>query len=169
MAPGLVHHGESADTRTFDITSLDRTAALARALTAIVRTGDVIGLRGDLGSGKTTFARFFIRTLGGDDQEVPSPTFNLVQVYAYADIIVWHFDFYRLQRFEESYELGLEDAYAEGISLVEWPERLGPELPPDRLDIEFVLEGPDGGRTARLSAHGSWRGRLEAIEIGNGT
>src|ERR1043165_7946856 len=104
------------------------TASLAARLAALARPGDVIALNGELGAGKTSFARAFIRARGADE-DVPSPTFTLAQAYELPDATVWHFDCYRLRDPEEAWELGIEDAFREGISLIEWPERLGTLLP----------------------------------------
>lgn len=147
----------------FDITDLARTSALARAVAGLSGPGDFIGLIGELGSGKTTFARAFIRALGDPGEEVPSPTFNLLQVYAFPGVIIWHFDLYRLRAPEETVELGLEDALAEGISLAEWPDRFGPFLPDERLDILFSLSVEDEGRTAALTGYGRWAAQIEGI------
>jgi N-acetylmuramate 1-kinase len=111
-------------------------AALAAEVAAEARAGDLIALRGPLGVGKTTFARAFIRALGCDE-EVPSPTFTLVQTYALAPCPVWHYDLYRLEQAEELWELGIEDALAEGIVLMEWPERAEALLPDARIDIDL--------------------------------
>ena len=92
----------------------------------------MIALKGELGAGKTTFARAFIRARGGGEA-VPSPTFTLVQIYEIGDVPIWHFDAYRLRDPDEAWELGIEDAFRDGISLIEWPERLGPLLPARRL------------------------------------
>ena len=123
--------------------------------------GDLIALWGDLGAGKTAFARGFIHArqeaAGLAREEVPSPTFTLVQLYEMPGGSVWHFDLYRLGNPAEIHELGLDDALAEGITLIEWPERLGPLLPEDRLDLSLAA-APDEGRTARLLGWGE-RGR----------
>ena len=137
------------------------TAALARRIAGLARAGDVIGLGGDLGVGKTTFARFFIAARGARE-EVPSPTFNLVQTYELTTAAIWHFDLYRVESPAELRELGLEDAFAEGISLVEWPERLGPLMPADNLELRLVMDNGPEARHARLEAHGSWCARLDA-------
>lgn len=144
------------------------TAALARRLAPLARRGDVIALFGDLGSGKTSFARAFINALarpGGAaaGEEVPSPTFTLVQVYERDPAPVWHFDLYRLSRAEEVHELGFEEALAEGIALIEWPERLGDLLPPHRLAIRFAFADA-AARHATLDGGGSWPARLRALE-----
>ncbi len=150
----------------FDITDLGRMAALARALAGVAGTGDFIGLIGELGSGKTAFAREFIRARGDPREEVASPTFNLVLVYAFPGVTIWHFDLYRLRVPEETVELGLEDALAEGISLVEWPDRFGYFLPEERLDIEFHHSPNGDRRTAALTGYGTWAARLEDLARG---
>ncbi len=152
------------DTARFEVAldDLAATARLAQTLARQLATGDVVGLRGALGAGKTTFARDVIRALGGAE-EGPSPTFTLVQVYELADLTVWHFDLYRLGAPEEAYELGIEDAFADGASLIEWPERMAALLPADRLDIALSITG-ETSRRARLTGHGRWAGRLAALE-----
>lgn len=138
---------------------LAATEALAAALAPLLKPGDVVGLEGSLGAGKTALARAVIRALGGSG-EVPSPTFTLVQTYDLAKGVVWHFDLYRIETAEEAYELGIEEAFAEGISLIEWPEKLGPLLPADRLEIALAILPGAGARRARLAAFGHWRERL---------
>ena len=111
----------------------------AAKLAPQLRQGDTILLHGNLGTGKTVFARALIRALSGDeDLEVPSPTFTLVQTYDTPLGALWHFDLYRLENSDEIYELGWEEALSGGIMLVEWPERLGTLLPPSRLDIRLT-------------------------------
>jgi tRNA threonylcarbamoyladenosine biosynthesis protein TsaE len=139
------------------------TAALARRVAGAARAGDVIGLSGDLGVGKTRFARAFIDAAVGDGEEVPSPTFTLVQTYDSPAATIWHFDLYRLTRPEEAYELGIEEALAGGISLIEWPERLGGLLPAQRLDIDLAYGAQPTARRARLAGHGDWAPRLAGM------
>lgn len=148
--------------RRLALPNLAATEALARRLAGLARTCDVIGLSGDLGAGKTTLARYFIAALDGDE-EVPSPTFSLVQVYELGGKQVWHFDLYRLEKPGDAIELGMEDAFAEGISLIEWPERLGALLPGDRLDVRLAVAADGEARTAEVAAHGDWLGRLAAV------
>lgn len=143
------------------------TADLAGELASLARAGDVILLSGDLGAGKSVFARAFINALPGPLEEVPSPTFTLVQTYQRGPQEVWHFDLYRLESPEEAWELGFEEALAEGISLVEWPERLGGELPSSRLEIEIRYKSSQDSREARLTPFGDWCGRLDK-QIGQG-
>ena len=116
------------------------TEALGAAVAAHLRPGDAVCLYGPLGAGKTTLARGLIRALTSPDEEVPSPTFTLVQFYV-GDIQLAHFDLYRLERPDEAYEIGLDDALEDGAVLIEWPERLEGRLPPDRLDIVLSHEG----------------------------
>ena len=130
--------------------------ALGAAVGRALRSGDAVCLWGPLGAGKTTLARGLIRQLAGD-QDIPSPTFTLVQAYAGADFPIAHFDLYRIERPQELEELGLDDALDQGVALIEWPERLGARLPPDRLDIRLDIQGE--GRRARLEPHGWWHGR----------
>ena len=136
-----------------------RAAAFGAALAPACRVGDVIALRGDLGAGKTTLARGLIQALLGEAgaAEVPSPTFTLVQTYATPRLTVWHFDLYRLEHAAEARELGLDESAA-GLCLIEWPERLGRDLPRARLDVDLSFSGE--GRIARLTDHGDWSERL---------
>jgi tRNA threonylcarbamoyladenosine biosynthesis protein TsaE len=140
------------------------TAALAGKLAAVARPGDLIALHGTLGLGKTEFARAFIRRLAGPNEEVPSPTFTLVQSYETDRGTIWHFDLYRLTRPDEIQELGLEDALADGITLIEWPERLGAALPARRLDLRLMPGAAADERRAVLEALGGCDllARLEA-------
>ncbi len=152
---------------TVALPSPDATAALAIALARIVRLGDVIALDGELGVGKTTFARAIIHALGGAGEEVPSPTFTLLQAYELPTITVCHFDLYRLDGPEGLAELGLEDAFADAVSLIEWPDRLGSLLPDDHLHITLFFDGnTDQMRHAQLVGHGRWAARVDAIAVG---
>jgi tRNA threonylcarbamoyladenosine biosynthesis protein TsaE len=144
------------------------TESLAVRLSAIARCRDVFALRGDLGAGKTVFARAFIRARTRPDEEVPSPTFTLVQVYepiSQADAAIWHVDLFRLETAEDALELGIEDAFGGCISLIEWPERLGRLLPERRLDL-MLSPGPTADSRRVLIAGGAeWRHRLREAGI----
>jgi tRNA threonylcarbamoyladenosine biosynthesis protein TsaE len=140
------------------------TAALAARLAALARPGDVIALTGELGAGKTTFARAFIAARGAGD-DVPSPTFTLVQLYEAGGMTIWHFDCFRLRDPEEAWELGIEDAFCDGISLIEWPERLGPLLPARRLEITLRPGTSPLGRRAAIDPGGDWAARLPDLAI----
>ena len=149
-----------------DLPDLAATEALAAAVAALLRPRDVVALSGELGSGKTTFARALIGAVAERRniarEEVPSPTFTLVQAYEFPGLPIWHFDLYRLKRPDEAIELGIEDAFANAVSLIEWPERLGSLLPPERLDIQFDFAEGDK-RRARIAGSGSWAGRMGAL------
>ena len=94
---------------------------------------------------------------------MPSPTFTLAQTYEIGAVTVWHFDLFRLTRPEDVFELGFEDALAGGITLIEWPERLGPLLPADRLDLVLEHGSAPDARVARIAAHGAWIERLPGL------
>jgi len=128
----------------------------------------VIALKGELGSGKTTFARAFIRARLGDSLEVPSPTFTLVEIYGAGDSApaIWHFDLYRLNGADEARELGFEDALAGDISLIEWPERLGPLLPAERLELTFAAGPTPESRSLTMQPSVSWCDRIEELSGG---
>lgn len=142
------------------------TARLAAVIARAARPGDVIALHGDLGAGKTAFARGFIAACaaaeGAPAEEVPSPTFTLVQTYPFRCLVVHHFDLYRIDRPEDARELGLEEAIAGGVALIEWPERLGPLLPAERLDVTLAFAADPDARDATLSGSEDWMRRLAA-------
>ncbi|KUF09525.1 tRNA (adenosine(37)-N6)-threonylcarbamoyltransferase complex ATPase subunit type 1 TsaE [Pseudoponticoccus marisrubri] len=122
--------------------SADATARLAATLGAGLAPGDVLLLSGGIGAGKTHFARSLIHSLQEVPEDVPSPTFTLVQVYDTTAGPLWHADLYRLDSPDEVVELGLEEAFEEAICLVEWPDRLGPLAPARTLHLEFA-DGPE--------------------------
>ena len=141
----------------------DATAAVARRIALRLGPGDVLLLEGDIGAGKTTFARALIRARMGDPRlDVPSPTFTLVQTYDADGIEIWHCDLYRLTDPQELLELGLDDAFSDAVSLIEWPDRLGTDRPGDALLLRFAAG--DDGHT--LDAHGSaaWAARLGDLD-----
>ena len=138
------------------------TAGLGAAVGRALATGEAVCLSGPLGAGKSTLARGLIRALTTPNEEVPSPTFTLIQTYDAEGLSIAHLDLYRLTSPDEAYEIGLDEALADGAALIEWPERLEGRLPPDRLDIDLAFDGL--GRRARLTGHGGWEGR--AIDYG---
>ena len=139
------------------------TSRLGIVIAGQLRSGDTVCLTGPLGAGKSTLARALVRALTTPDEDVPSPTFTLVQFYEGARLKIAHFDLYRLSDPDEAYEIGLDEALEDGAAIIEWPERLEGRLPPDRLDIEISIDGDM--RRARLTPHGAWKGR--EIEFGS--
>jgi len=133
------------------------TARLGAAIARGLRAGEAVCLSGPLGAGKSTLARALVRALTAPDEDVPSPTFTLVQFYDGGRLKIAHFDLYRLTSAEEAYEIGLDEALEDGAAVIEWPERLEGRLPADRLDVEIALKGD--GREVRLTPHGAWEGR----------
>ncbi len=137
------------------------TAALAAAIAKLARVGDVIALSGDIGAGKTVFARGFVRALSKVDEDVPSPTFTLLQTYDCAQGPVHHYDFYRLESARDAYEIGIDESFAEAITLIEWPERIAVLRGGHWLDIEFSMDARNPEkRELVLRAGPAWRDRL---------
>ncbi len=126
--------------QTFISLTEQDTITVAERLARQVKVGDVIALYGTLGMGKTVFCRGFVRTFM-PLQEVPSPTFTLLQVYETPSFPIYHFDMYRLKTPDEAYEIGIEDAFAEGVSLIEWPEKIGPLLPKKYISVRLEADG----------------------------
>ena len=145
----------------FDLPDLAATSTLAAQIAPVLKTGDVIALRGGLGAGKTTFARALISELLGQEADVPSPTYTLVQIYDVPRFPVFHFDLYRLDHADEVLELGWDETQS-GVSLIEWPDRAGAHLPEWRLDLSLEILGDI--RTARLEPLGEdWQIRLNDL------
>ena len=160
--------GEAAE--SLELIDEAATESLARWLASYIRPGDFIALTGDLGAGKTTFARAFLRALIGDPElEAPSPTFTLIQIYDGPGYPIVHADFFRLRGADELVQLGWEETIDGAVTLVEWAERAESALPPDRLEIalRFDVRRNDSFRRADLIAHGATMarlGRARAIE-----
>ena len=144
-----------------DLADLSATQRFAHTLAPLIQQGDVITLKGAIGVGKTAFARALIQALGGTE-EVPSPTFTLVQTYHLDQLTVWHFDLYRLRYPMDIYELGIEEAMIEGLSLIEWPERMKPYSIYQGIEISFLFH-VDGTRKVTVTPHGNWRDRLQQL------
>ena len=143
--------------------SPEETSVLAARMGQMLRCGDVLLLDGPIGSGKTHFARALIQSVMTDPEDIPSPTFTLVQVYDTSIGEVWHSDLYRLTAVEEVEELGLTEAFETGICLIEWPEKLGTARPESALTLEFRADCKDEG-TRRLNLIWSdpkWAPKLE--------
>jgi tRNA threonylcarbamoyl adenosine modification protein YjeE len=139
------------------------TRALGRRLAGLIRPGDVIALRGVLGSGKTELARALLRARAGAAIEAPSPSYTLVQDYRFPDLLIRHIDLYRIHDPAELLELGLDVPAADEAWLIEWPERADAVLPADRLDLELRQGDAPEARIAHLNAGPSWIERLDVL------
>ena len=138
----------------YALPDLEATKALGARIAAMLAPGDAVALAGDLGAGKTTLARAILASLGVRE-DVPSPTFTLVQSYETPRITISHYDLYRLKSERELDELGLDEALDRGAALIEWPERAPNRLPPERLTVQ--LHATADGRRADLSGPDRWR------------
>ncbi|WP_306006468.1 tRNA (adenosine(37)-N6)-threonylcarbamoyltransferase complex ATPase subunit type 1 TsaE [Aquicoccus porphyridii] len=146
------------------LTSPDATARMAAALAPLLRGGDVLLLAGGIGAGKTHFARALIQSLLPVPEDVPSPTFTLVQVYDTPEFEIWHSDLYRLSHPDEVVELGLPDAFESALCLVEWPDRLGDLAPLSALSLDFALDAAEETRQLTMNwTAPEWDSRLEGI------
>ena len=130
---------------TFSISlpSPEHTCALARAVAPLLVPSDSILLTGEIGAGKTLFARALIQSRLAIPEDIPSPSFTLVQTYDLGDAELWHVDLYRLNSSDEAFDLGLDDALQDAICLIEWPDRLGELTPKHPLSLTFTVTGAD--------------------------
>jgi len=148
------------------LSDAEATTRLGAAIAPRLASGETVLLYGPLGMGKSTLARGLIRALTRPDEDVPSPTFTLVQFYE-SDPPVAHFDLYRLTRPEEAAEIGLDEALDDGCAIIEWPERLGDDpaawLGPDRLVVTLDEDG--AGRVATVSGVGTWETKLKDLHV----
>ena len=168
-AAEAAREAEAASAPVWELPLPDETAtqALAEFIARALKAGDLVTLGGDLGVGKTTFARALVRARAGDPElEAPSPTFTLLQTYDLPRGPIVHADLYRLSGPDELEELGWDEAGDDAIVLVEWPDRLGPVLPPDRLEIALELGDRPTSRKARLIGHGAFAQRLKRLRDG---
>lgn len=146
--------------------SPDATADLAVAIGACLTPGECLLLDGPIGTGKTHFARHLIKSLLLENEDVPSPTFTLVQTYDTRAGDLWHADLYRLSALDEIEELGLSDAFDSAICLVEWPAKLGPLAPESALTIRFRLDDTaEESRQVELQwSDAKWGRKLEMLQ-----
>ena len=149
--------------KTFYLNNIEETKLFAKTIAKYLNLGDVITFRGNLGSGKTSFIKYLIENLAQEPIEVTSPTFNLLHIYKFNNIEVWHFDLYRLKNATEAFELGIEDAFTYGISLIEWPEAISSILPKNRLEIELSFTTTEEARIVNLTGSSKWVDILEKL------
>lgn len=136
--------------------------ALAEQLALVLRAGDCLTFYGDVGAGKTTFIRTMIKNLCGT-QNVPSPTFTLVETYDSPFASIWHFDLYRLKKAEELYELGFEEALLDGILFIEWPQHAKGLLPPSQLQLHLKSAQDGCARIVSILGDAQWATRLTPL------
>ncbi len=157
---------ETMPLRTLALPDPDATDAFGTALAPLLRSGDTVLLSGPIGAGKSHLARTVIRRLmerhGEAPEDIPSPTYTLVQTYPAGALEIWHADLYRLSDPAEVFELGLDEAFGTAICLVEWPDRLGGDIPADALSITIEIDG-EGRRAELHAAPGAWADRLRGI------
>lgn len=145
---------------TLPLPDADATARLGEVLADLLHAGDVVLLSGPIGAGKSHLARALIRARLGRFEDVPSPTFTLVQTYQADDVELWHADLYRLSHPDEVAELGLFDAFDTAICLIEWPDRLGRHRPAKALQIDLASAGD--GRIAQIGGPKAMIDRITA-------
>ena len=126
--------------KEYILENVEQMRAWARDFAKKLTAPCVVALHGDLGMGKSEIARTVIQTLRGADTVVPSPTFTLLQTYEAKDFEIYHFDMYRLKNPEEAFEIGIEDAFIDGVSLIEWPEKIGYLLPKNAIRITIEIQ-----------------------------
>ncbi|MEL6682757.1 MAG: tRNA (adenosine(37)-N6)-threonylcarbamoyltransferase complex ATPase subunit type 1 TsaE [Pseudomonadota bacterium] len=137
------------------------THRVAQKVTPCLQPGDVLLLEGPIGAGKTAFARAVVQTALGRMEDVPSPTFTLVQTYETSQGDIWHCDLYRLSHPDDVMELGLDQAFTDAICLIEWPDRLGQDTPKSALRLSFRAREAD--HLVEISLNAPWKERLQGI------
>lgn len=147
----------------FILRSVDSTNHLANLIASKSKKGDVITLKGDLGTGKTTFTRGFINSFYAQKENVQSPTFNILQTYTIGENEIWHYDLYRLKNENELNELGIEEAFSKAITLIEWPEIMRNKLPKHRLEISLSMSVDNTSRKITLVGFGYWSNLLKEM------
>ncbi|MFD1160156.1 tRNA (adenosine(37)-N6)-threonylcarbamoyltransferase complex ATPase subunit type 1 TsaE [Roseovarius aestuarii] len=146
------------------LTSPEKTCRFAQELGQHLVAGDTILLAGEVGAGKSHFARCLIRSRLAVPEDIPSPTYTLVQTYDSDAAQIWHADLYRLADLSEIEELGLNEAFTDAICLVEWPDRLGDQAPQTALTVRLDSPGGDDRRVATLCwDEPAWGSKLEEV------
>ncbi|SEW43342.1 tRNA threonylcarbamoyladenosine biosynthesis protein TsaE [Cognatiyoonia koreensis] len=150
-----------SDPFCLDLPTEDATRNLAGGLAPLLQVGDVLLLSGPVGAGKSFFCRALIRARTHTREDIPSPTFTLVQTYPHPDGDIWHCDLYRLSHPDDVLELGLEEAFSDAICLIEWPDRLGSLAPANALNLAF--EATDTGHRVTIRGNAEWATRMNAL------
>lgn len=142
----------------FTLNNEKMTLKFGALLASVAQIGDCFALFGDLGAGKTTFARGFINEKLQSEDEIPSPTFTIVQTYEIDEVLINHFDLYRVENKEEIWELGWEELN-DSISLIEWPQRAGNYLPSKRIEINFQFNAAHRIANIKIFGNGDFEGK----------
>jgi tRNA threonylcarbamoyl adenosine modification protein YjeE len=150
------------DTLSFKSTDMQQTWALAEQLAAVLKSGDCLALYGNLGIGKSEFARGVIQSLNKNQTSIPSPTFNLVKPYQTRIGTVFHIDLYRLNNESELFELSFPDILSQGVCIIEWPQLAEALLPKETLRIYFEMLGDE--REIKFESNTFWRQRLSFVD-----
>ncbi len=149
---------------SLNLSSQENTQILAQTIAPLLKAEDILLLEGSIGAGKSFFARSLILSLLTKPEDIPSPTFTLVQTYDAPEFEIWHCDLYRLTTSYEAQELGMEDAFESALCIVEWPDRLGNITPPNALTIKFEITNTPHERLVTLCAtNPRWASVLEVI------
>jgi len=142
------------------LTSVEDTRDFSKKISQIIRAGDIILLYGEIGTGKTTFTRFFINYLESKNRiknsEVLSPTFNIVYDYDVGSMKILHYDLYRVKNYNEISQLGMFETSNEHLKVIEWPELIIPK-PKDRIDILFEYSKLINSRKVKVTGFGKWK------------
>lgn len=153
----------------FYLQNIEATRLFAKQLSVCLKTGDIITLEGTLGAGKTELCRALIHSIGYQE-DVPSPTFSLLQTYEpelddFKTPAIWHFDLYRLDNSEDVLELGIEDGFDTAITLIEWPDKMGTFLPDGHLKIMLSMSEDQGSRNIKIICDDYWAVRLKDLKV----
>tara|TARA_B110000014_G_C19978311_1_gene506545 strand:+ start:14 stop:469 length:456 start_codon:yes stop_codon:yes gene_type:complete len=142
------------------LSSLKDTENLSKKFIEIIKSGDIIFLYGEIGTGKTTFVRFLINHLEVENQiqksDILSPTFNIVYDYKIGKIKIHHYDLYRLKNYKDILELGMFENSRDNIKFIEWPELIE-NKPKDRIDLSFKYSELEDIRQVKIMGHGKWK------------
>lgn len=155
---------------SFVLSNMQDTTRFGQLLAETLTAGATVLLSGDVGAGKTALARACIQARLseiGAVEDVPSPTFTLVQVYELTETQIWHADLYRLTSVDELYELGLDQAFEEDICLIEWPDRLGSLRPASALSIQLDTIDDDARRVLLEWSDRKWDSAIALLEYLN--
>ncbi|WP_380055864.1 tRNA (adenosine(37)-N6)-threonylcarbamoyltransferase complex ATPase subunit type 1 TsaE [Falsihalocynthiibacter sp. SS001] len=146
------------------LSSPEDTARLAKSFAGALAAGDTVLLEGPIGAGKSFFCRALIQELLDAPEDIPSPTFTIVQTYDGRDFPIWHCDLYRLTHPDEAWELGLDEAFENSLCLIEWPDRLGQETPENALWLNFASDGGDARKLTLSSNSDHWEKLREGLD-----